>query len=404
MCAGTAEDLSSRYRLQGSALSPFSMKVEALLRHARLPYVLLPRDGTRRLALRTQARQLAVMRGLEAPTYPPLGQLRELPLVPYVFTPEDEILWDSTAIGRWLDDHPERLDSPSALLPRDPATRFACLLIDELFDELGLYVLHHVRWVTSGATTRAMDVLGEEYTPLLGAVGAKVATRRFARRQVRRLPYLFSVAAPGAHLPGVTSALQPPSRPGFPETHTLLDELFDAFLDASEHALAGSPYLFGERFSLADAALYGMMESIRRLDPTGAERMRTRAPQLDAWLERVGREPTERRGRLHLRAEVSGLLDLVTMGLVPLLQQNADAWREASRRGEARRRPERAFDAGRALYDGTLRGHAFRSVAKGFQVEVWERLRLELVQIPDDALDELWATAPGLAAAFGLDS
>jgi len=225
-------------------LSPFSVKVRALLRHARLPYAFLPAEGGR-LALKTQAQQQAVLRGLRAPTYPPLGHLRELPLVPYVFTPRDEILWDSTSIAFWLDEHPERLSEPVHLLPKDPVTRLACELLDELFDELGLYVLHHVRWVVSGRTTRAMDVLVEEYAPVLTRTVARLMVRRFARRQVRRLPYLFSVAEPGYRMSGVHRDLSPPSRPGFPATHALLDELFDAFLDASEAALTSTPYLMG---------------------------------------------------------------------------------------------------------------------------------------------------------------
>ncbi|NOY93608.1 MAG: glutathione S-transferase family protein [Deltaproteobacteria bacterium] len=396
--------MTRRYRLYGSSLSPFSLKVEALLRHARLPYAFLPADGPRRLALSTQALQQAVVRGLRAPTYPPIGHLRELPLVPYVFTPRDEILWDSTSIGFWLDEHPQRLPEPARLLPDDPATRLACELLDELFDELGLYVLHHVRWVLSGATTRAVSVLAEEYAPVLTRPIARLAAQAFARRQVRRLPYLFSVAPAGHRTSGVSRELQPPSRPGFPPTHALLEQLFDALLDASEAALSSTPYLLGERFTLADASLYGMMESIRRIDPAGAQRMRERAPTLATWLEKIADSTGRRGGALGLHDGLSPLLDLVVTGLVPLLKQNAEAWERASSRGEARRRSQRAFDRGRALYDGELQGHAFRSVAKGSRVDVWQRLKRRAHDLPRHAGDELWTAAPGLATAFGRDA
>ena len=396
--------LNATYRIYGSSLSPFSLKVKALLRHAGLPFTFLPGDGPRRLALSTQALQQAVVRGVRAPTFPPLGHLRELPLVPYVFTPADEILWDSTSIGFWLEEHPGRLPEPARLLPSDPNTRLACELLDELFDELGLYVLHHVRWVQSGATTRALEVLAQEFAPVMTLPVARVAAQRFGRRQVRRLPYLFSVAPPGHWTSGVPRALQPPARPGFPPTHALLDELFDALLDASEAALRSTPYLFGGRFSLADASLYGMMASIRMLDPAGAARILERAPVLDAWLQRLEHgSPGEDRAFLGLHRGISPLMDLVVTGLLPLLQQNADAWMDATGRGEARRHAERAFDRGRALYDGELRGHAFRSVAKGFQVDVWQRLERRAHDLPQHGGDELWALAPGLAAAFGFE-
>jgi len=56
------------------------------------------------------------------------------------------------------------------------------------------------------------------------------------------------------------------------------------------------------------------------------------------------------------------------------MQQNAVAWAMHQARGETRFN-EPAFDAGRALDDGTLCGHPFRSVAKSFQVRVWRDLQ-----------------------------
>jgi len=58
------------------------------------------------------------------------------------------------------------------------------------------------------------------------------------------------------------------------------------------------------------------------------------------------------------------------------MQQNDHAWRHHRSRGEARFN-EAAFDAGQALYDGALLGHRFRSVAKTFQVRIWQDLRRE---------------------------
>ena len=59
-----------------------------------------------------------------------------------------------------------------------------------------------------------------------------------------------------------------------------------------------------------------------------------------------------------------------------------------------------AFDAGRALYDGTLLGKPFRSVVKSFQVQVWSE-----IQVAWDALsgEERARLAPfvGDGAVFG---
>ena len=45
---------------------------------------------------------------------------------------------------------------------------------------------------------------------------------------------------------------------------------------------------------------------------------------------------------------------------------------------------ERAFDAGRALYDGTLLGKPFRAVAKTFQVRVWRELQAAWLALRSD--------------------
>ena len=95
--------------------------------------------------------------------------------------------------------------------------------------------------------------LAQELRPLLGPAAALLG-HVFPARQVRRLPYLFSVADPDvpaqADLP---ARLRPPPRAGFPATHALLDQAFAELLAGVEPVLASRPFLFGDRFSLADA-------------------------------------------------------------------------------------------------------------------------------------------------------
>jgi hypothetical protein len=59
----------------------------------------------------------------------------------------------------------------------------------------------------------------------------------------------------------------------------------------------------------------------------------------------------------------------------------------------------RAFDAGRALYDGRLLGQPFRSVVKTFQVRVWRELLVAWAALPD--VDQRSVTA---LAGNGLDA
>ena len=359
----------ARYTLYGSALSPFSLKARALCRHAALPHRWIP-DASVEDTWRAQRRRLALSAGLAPVTYPPRSPLDDtLPLVPFLFGDDGTVVIDSSAMGRWLDG---RLDGRGTrLLPEDPGARWACALIDEAIDEVGLYLLHHHRWVTSGPDTWAPERLAFELDGLLGPLARPFATR-FAARQVRRLPYLFSVAPPGFTLGGVRSARTPPARRGFPPTHALLDALLDRWLDVLEPLLASRPYLLGERFTLADASLYGMMASILALDPSTRARVMARAPTLVGWIARV-EEGTESRGEVAVDGALAPLLHALGGAFVPLMIQNEAAWRRARDAGTSRFN-EAAFDRGEALYDGELLGHPFRSVAKTFQVRVWRDL------------------------------
>lgn len=109
-------------------------------------------------------------------------------------------------------------------------------------------------------------------------------------------------------------------------------------------------------------------------DPTAADRMRTRAPAFHGWLAHIrGRGHVGSRGTVGLHADLAPLLRSLRQTFVPLMIQNARAWEAARTSGETLWN-EAAFDGGRALYDGTLLGRPFRSVAKSFQVRVWREL------------------------------
>ena len=75
------------------------------------------------------------------------------PLVPFLLPARGGVLYDSSALARWLDDvHP----APGGpLVPYDPTLRFVASLIDEAFDEVGLYLVHHNRWVHSARSNDA---------------------------------------------------------------------------------------------------------------------------------------------------------------------------------------------------------------------------------------------------------
>src|SRR5690606_20285679 len=101
----------------------------------------------------------------------------------------------SSSLARHLDQRPRQF--APVLVPSDPKLAFVCQLIDEAFDEFGLYMVHHMRWVVSARTTPMGTVTAGELRPLLPpGISALVAAHLY-RRQASRCPYLFSVAPAG---------------------------------------------------------------------------------------------------------------------------------------------------------------------------------------------------------------
>ena len=355
----------------GPELSPFLLKLESLLAYKGFAWRRLPRDGTRLENLRTAVRVNMAVRRRTAVRPPANDPLDEYPLVPFLLTPEGDVLYDTTALAHWLDERePDR-----RLVPDDEATSFVASLIDEAFDEFGLYMVHHNRWKLAAADNDSPGVrLAREYARFLPPGSGALFARWFAARQVRRLPYLFSVAPDGYRVDGLPPALTPPSRAGFPPTHELLERSWERYVTAIEEILAVQPFLLGEAFTIADASAYGQL-SMNLTDGLAARRLREIAPRTFEWLVEIrdGRHAVGNFEPGRRIAATSGLKHLVVVigeTFVPLMKANAEAFDRFRSAGE-RKFNEKAFDEGRSLYDGELAGYPFRSVAKSFQARSW---------------------------------
>ena len=389
-----SSDATSVYTVWGAELSPFVLKLEALLRYAEIPFRRLPRDGSRALNMRT-ARRLERAKKIRAiERYPDLTELDEYPLVPFLITPDGTIQYDTSSLARWIDDHHPAAVGP--LFPREPAPRFVAALIDEAFDEIGLYMVHHNRWKVAALDNDPGQRLAREMAKLLPPGAGRIYGRWFARRQVRRLPYLFSVAPPGYAVPGLSEALTPPARRDFPPTHELLEEAWRRTLAALEELLGTQPFLLGGRFTAADASAYGQL-SMNLTDPAADELLRALAPRTHAWL--IGIRDGAHvgvAGTLAIAPALRPLLDVIGATFLPLMRQNAEAYVSALAAGETLFN-EAAFDRHRSLYDGEMLGRPFRAVVKTFQVRVWTELREAWRQLPDTARKAIAALSAGVS-------
>lgn len=394
--SASAEDARGAGRpwiIWGSELSPFALKVVLNFRHAGLPYRFLPAQGRWAQNWRALLRLQALKRGLLPLTWPKMSEDDELPLVPFVFGPQGENLYDSSAIAEWLD---RRLPEARRLIPQAPLAAFVARLIDDYADEFGLYLVHHQRWKVSALDNDAGTRVAREFRFLSGPMQGLMA-KGFAARQTRRLPYLFSVAPEEFSIPGLPAVRQPPARAGFPPTHALLEAAHQRLCAALDTLLQQRPYVLGTRFTLADAALYGQL-AMNLSDPSTNRSLQQRTPTLHRWLLALHDAAplgSDDAASWQVDAALQPLLREIARIHVPLMRQNAAAHQRHKDNGQ-RRYNEAAFNAGLALYDGELDGHPFRSVAKSFQARTWRETVARWSALPADAQAQLIALVPEL--------
>ncbi|CAA0123560.1 Uncharacterised protein [Halioglobus japonicus] len=388
----------TKFTLWGLTASPYQLKMQALLDFSGHAWERWPEQGGRLSSLCMLLRLERAKRRGTVGRFPSMSEaLDEYPAVPFYTEDGRRFYYDSSSLADYLDQHPAR--HTEALKPEDPQRAFICQLIDEAFDEFGLYMVHHMRWIGSARSTPMGDMTAREFRPLLLPGMAPLLAARLYRRQVSRCPYLFSVA-PEGYDAGVSQDRTAPSRAGFPPTHALLEGAWHGYLAAMEHLLSEQPYLLGARFTLADASAYGQL-GMNLVDPEAIALLEELAPRTFRWLCDISaRQHCAQTGSLALTPALQPLLQMIGNTFIPLMVQNENAYEAATARGETLFN-EAAFDSHRALYDGRLLGYPFRAVVKTFQVRVWRELKASWM-----ALDAPHRAAlerdylPGASAAF----
>ncbi|GAB5449910.1 MAG: hypothetical protein Hals2KO_02380 [Halioglobus sp.] len=370
--------------------------MQALADYCECGWQRWPADASSTWAARRQyfGLMLATKRG-RVRRFPQRDPLDEYPAVPYYRIDNGPWFFDSTGFAMHLDAIGQGNSTP--LIPTEGALAFVAQLIDEAFDEFGLYLVHHMRWAGTWRTTTMPDVTAAEMRLLMPRFMRARLPDSLAARQSRRCPYLFSVAPQGFDL-GIAQAQTPPSLPGFPETHSLLNGAWRSFLAAMEAVLAKQPFLLGDRFTLADASAYGQL-SMNLIDGAPAELLRQLAPTTFDWLcsIRDGRHIGSK-GALYLSEDLQPLLKIISDTFVPLMSQNCAAYERCIERGETLFN-EAAFNQGRALYDGELLGYRYRAVVKDFQVRVWRDLLHAWGQLPREDADVVQDYLPAVCTA-----
>ena len=253
------------YRIFGSELSPYSVKVRSYFRYKDIPHEWTPRNADNAVDYQRHAK---------------------LPLIPLVVTPEDTGMQDSTPI---IDKMETRFPTPS-VHPEEPVSRFASVLLEEFGDEWGNKWMFHLRWARQADQLSAAGrIVGDQPDDAV----KQQMTEKIMGRMVDRVWFV-----------GSNEITAPIIESSFRDTIELLD-----------NHLAARPYLFGGKPSYADFGLWGQIYNAWT-DPTGASMINGRALNLLGWIQRM-LWPTD-------QGEFEPWEQLAS-GLVPLLKSQVGA-------------------------------------------------------------------------------
>lgn len=268
------------YTIYGGLGSPYSMKMRAVLRYRRLPYI------WRQMEMGDDR----VFRNVNAP------------VIPVIQYPDGSWHNDSTPMIFEL----ERAHRERSIVPANPAQGFLAYLLEDFADEWGTKPMFHYRWYRERDQKQMSEWLAFDRLKGRGRQEVLDAAAMFRARQVGRMA-----------LVGCT-----------PENAAAIEESARAILALFEAHVTEEAYLFGTRPSLADFGWFGQLSQLAN-DPTPNELMRAEFPFTFRWLMNLddasGVEGEWRDPAAPPPPAIKGLLKLAGEIYFPFLLANADA-------------------------------------------------------------------------------
>jgi len=153
--------MSGQYRIFGSEMSPYSVKVRSYFRFKGIDHQWIARSPANEEEFKKYAR---------------------LPIVPMVVTPDDQGIQDFTPIIEAVDP----LFPQPSIHPASPALNFLSALLEEFGDEWGNKLMFHHRWFApvdqqaSALTLAHLNMPGappEQIEGLAGMILGRMSTR-----------------------------------------------------------------------------------------------------------------------------------------------------------------------------------------------------------------------------------
>lgn len=268
-------------------MSYFSGKMEAYLRYKEIPFERV--EATDRILLEQ--------------VYENTGMMK----VPVIKTADNQWLKDTTPMIAWFEQ--QYPDNP--IYPSDAATRFMALLLEDYADEWLWRPALYYRWAFPETHRLMANRIGHEVLSEWPAPPG-IAGWYFGKRQQRL--YLKG--------DGVTD-----------ENAAHIEQLYLDQLTSLEAILQDTPYLLGNRPTIADIGYFGPMFRHFALDPAPAKIMRDNAPAVYEWVARMWNAKASRFTAPLTTTDFSHpgwqtILADICQVYLPYLHKNASAWQE----------------------------------------------------------------------------
>lgn len=229
--------MAAKYRLFGSDLSPYSVKVRSYLRYKKLPFDWIAKGFGTEEEFQSLARSQAL---------------------PMLVSPKGGVAHDSTTILHQIE---RKIYRPSAR-PNDRACSALSALLEDYADEWLNKVMFHYRWGTAKAAKAAAARQADFTFQGFEVEGRDEIEKSIAKSMTGRLK-----------LVGSTKKSAP-----------ILEASFERFLKLLNAHLEHHLFIFGGHPSFADFAIAGQLIQMLQDDVPGAM-IRDSAPFVAAWCE-----------------------------------------------------------------------------------------------------------------------
>lgn len=309
------------YSLYGLNPSPYSLKMRAILRYRRIPFV-WQQTGS--------PRNVAVEAGLP-------------PVIPVLRFPDGRVMNDSTPLAFALErEHP----GERSIVPDDPVLAYLSDLLEDFADEWVTKMMFHYRWYYPADRDFAQIWVVSSRDPVMPETERRETMRLFNERQVGRMAMV-----------GCTEQNRP-----------IIEQSYRFVLDALDRHVRSVPFLFGSRPSLADFGLFGQLQ-ILAVDPTPMAEMRARAPDVYCWLMRLddasGVEGDWIDGAAAVPSAIVALLQHCGATYLPFLAANLAA-----------------LEGGRSSVDLEILGSSYSQAPFRYQAKCYDALRKKFAAQP----------------------